>query len=127
MLVYRASNILVSICGIPDLRIETWATRLSCRDRYLPAEALFSSKSHAAEAAAHHLAGHSASAHLLEHFCHLRVLAQELIYVLHAGAAAGCDAFAARTGDDFVIEPFFGGHGVDDGFEAHELLFIDAR
>ena len=58
---------------------------------------------HAGHAAAHHLPGQAAFAHLLEHFAHLRVLAEELVYVLHGGAGAGGDALAAGAGDDFVV------------------------
>ena len=79
---------------------------------------------HAAHAAAHHLLGQAAFAHLLEHLAHLRVLAEEHVDVLHAGAGAGGDALAARAGDDLVIAALVRGHGVDDGFEADELLFI---
>ena len=49
----------------------------------LPPEALFGAHAHAAQAAAHHFAGHAAFAHLLEHLGHLGVLAEELVYVLH--------------------------------------------
>ncbi len=40
------------------------------------------------------------------------------------GAAAGGDALAAGAGDDLVIAALLGGHRVDDGLQARELLFI---
>ena len=91
----------------------------------LSPEALFAAHAHGADAAAHHVAGQAAFAHLLEHLGHLGVLAEEIVYVLDLGAAAVGDALAAGAGDDFVVAALFGGHGVDDGFEARELLFVD--
>ncbi len=40
-------------------------------------------------------------------------------------AGAGGDALAPRTGDDLVVAALLWRHGVDDGFEAHELFLID--
>ena len=69
--------------------------------------------------------GEAAFAHLLKHFAHLGVLAEELVDVLHTGAGAGGDAFAARAGDDFVVASLEWRHGADDGLESDELLFVD--
>ena len=44
----------------------------------LPPEALFAAHAHGAQAAAHHVAGQAALAHLLEHLGHLGVLAEEI-------------------------------------------------
>ena len=43
-------------------------------------------------------------AHLLEHLSHLRVLAQQIVHFLHAGAGAAGDALAAAAVDDFVMQ-----------------------
>ena len=42
-------------------------------------------------------------AHLLEHFLHLRVLAQQIVDFLHTGAGAAGDAFAAAAVDGFMM------------------------
>ena len=67
----------------------------------------------------------AALSHRFEHFAHLHVLAQHLIYFLHAGSGATRDTLAAAAGDQFVIFSLGRGHGVDDGFNAGELFFVD--
>ena len=86
---------------------------------------MFAAQAHAGHAAAHHLCGHAAFAHLLEHLGHLGVLAEEVVDVLNLGAGAFGDALAAAAVDDLVVAALLVGHGVDDGFEARELLFVD--
>ena len=98
---------------------------LSVASQVLSSEALFLAHAHAAQAAAHHFCGHAAFAHLLEHFGHLGVLAEEIVYVGNLGAGAFGDALAAGAADDFVVAALLGGHRVDDGFKARELLFVD--
>src|ERR1700758_453613 len=89
-----------------------------------------SSAAHAATHAAHRaershqLALHPWLAHALEHLAHLRVLPQQLIYFLHAGAGAGSNALPARPRNDLVVVTFFLRHGVDDRLHARELLFV---
>ena len=61
----------------------------------------------------------------LHHFTRLRVLLQQIVHVLHAGAAALGDAAAARTVDEHVVAALFGSHGVDDGDHAPDLRFVD--
>src|SRR5579863_5820324 len=80
-----------------------------------------------AEAATHHLLHQAAFADLLEHLAHLGVLAEELVHILHRGAGACGYALAAAAGDDLVIAALLGGHGIDDGLDADELLFVDLR
>ena len=82
--------------------------------------------------AALHLAHHAllgfdaaAAAHGLEHLAHLGVLAEEVVDVLDGGAGAAGDALAAAAVDDLVVVALFGGHRVDDGFDAGELAFVD--
>src|ERR1017187_7795134 len=102
-----------------------WWRQVNTPMPVLSPEALFCAHTHGAHSAAHHFCGEAAFAHLLEHLGHLGVLAKELIYILHCCAAACGDAFAAGAGDDFVVAALLGSHGVDDGFKARELLFID--
>src|SRR5205807_8897623 len=61
---------------------------------------------------------------LLEHFAHLRVLAQQIIYLLYACARSARDALSAAAIDDFVVNTLMRGHRVDDRFHAVELPFI---
>ena len=44
---------------------------------------------------------------------------------MHCGAAAGGDALAAAAVDDGGVAALLVGHGVDDGFYAAELFFVD--
>jgi hypothetical protein len=80
---------------------------------------------HAAEHAHGAALEKSALAYTFEHLPHLRVLAQELIDLLHAGSGAGGDALAAAAGDDLMVVPLFLRHRVDDGFDPGELLLVD--
>ena len=52
-------------------------------------------------------------------------MAEELVYILDLRAGAGGDALAASAADDFVVAALLGGHRVDDGLQARELLLID--
>ena len=67
----------------------------------------------------------ASSADHFEHLSHLGVLAEEVVDVLDGGSGAAGDAFAAVAVDDLVVEALFLGHGVDDGFDAGELAFVD--
>ncbi len=67
----------------------------------------------------------SAGAHGLEHFAHLLVLAEEVVDLLDGGAGAEGDALAAAAVDDGRVAALLGGHRVDDGFNAAELLLVD--
>jgi len=67
----------------------------------------------------------SAAAHGFEHFGHLGVLAEEVVNLLHRGAASCGDAFAAAAVDEVGVLALFVGHRVDDGFNAGELAFVD--
>src|SRR6266404_3508975 len=64
-------------------------------------------------------------AHLLEHFFHLSVLTEQVVDFLHAGAGAAGNAFAAAAVDGLVMVAFVSGHGIDDGFDAVDLLFVN--
>lgn len=68
----------------------------------------------------------SAATHGFEHFGHLGVLFQEVVDVGDLDAGAEGDALAAAAVDDGGVAALLGGHGVDDGFYAGELLFVDA-
>src|SRR5713101_743802 len=68
--------------------------------------------------------GHGAV--LLHHGAHLHILLQDLVDVLHGGAAAFCDPFAALAVDDVVVLAFLIGHGVDDGFDLFQFAFVHA-
>ena len=67
----------------------------------------------------------SAAAYGLEHFGHLGVLAEEVVDLGDFDAGAEGDAFAAASVDDGRVLPLLSGHGVDDGFDAGELAFVD--
>src|SRR5262245_51990836 len=58
---------------------------------------------------------------LLHHLPELRILLQEPVHVLHAGAAAPRDALAAATVDDVRMAPLPRRHGRDDGVEAPDV------
>jgi hypothetical protein len=62
---------------------------------------------------------------LLHHAAHVRVLLQDLVHFLDGGAAAAGDSFAALAVDEAIIGAFGGGHGIDDGFDGGEALFVD--
>src|SRR5260370_23022379 len=64
-------------------------------------------------------------AHLLEHFFHLRVLPEQVINFLHAGAGAASNALSAAAVDGFVMVSFVSGHGIDDGVDAVFLFLVD--
>ena len=66
-----------------------------------------------------------AGAHGFEHFAHLGVLAEEVVDLLHGGSGAAGDALAAASVDDLVVASLAGGHGVDDGLDAVELLLVN--
>ncbi len=56
---------------------------------------------------------------------HLGVLAEEVVDLLDGGAGAGGDAFSAAAVDEVGVAALLVGHGVDDGFDAGELGFVD--
>ena len=89
----------------------------------LPPEAL--AAAHLAHEPLLHFGHATARAHALEHFAHLGVLAEEIVDLLDGGAGAEGDALAAAAVDDGGVAALLGGHGVDDGFNAAELLFVD--
>ncbi len=66
----------------------------------------------------------AAGAHGFEHFAHLGVLAEEVVDLGDLNACTQGDAFAAAAVDDGGVLALFGGHRVDDGFDAGELLFV---
>src|SRR5712692_4991601 len=76
-------------------------------------------------AQAFHLGAGGQGAVLLHHLAHLHVLLEDLVDLLHGGAAAFGDALAALAVDDVVVAAFLVGHGIDDGFEALELALVD--
>src|SRR5260370_38546131 len=67
--------------------------------------------------------GHGAV--LLHHGAHLQALLEDGVDVLNGGAAAFGDALAALAVDAVVVAALLVGHGVDDGFAARELAFVD--
>src|SRR5262245_1141657 len=69
---------------------------------------------HAAQASLHPL-------ELLHHLPGLRVLLQEPVHVLHAGAAAARDPLAAAAVDDVRMASLARCHGRDDGVEAPDV------
>jgi hypothetical protein len=66
----------------------------------------------------------TAAAHGFEHLSHLGVLAEEVVDLLDGGTGAAGDALAAASVDEFVVAALAGGHGVDDGLDAVELLLV---
>src|SRR5438067_1535059 len=70
------------------------------------------------------LAGEAGLTNLLKHFAHLRVLAQQIVYLLHACARAARDALSAAAIDDFMMNTLVHCHRVDDRFHTIELSFI---
>jgi hypothetical protein len=63
--------------------------------------------------------------HLLEHFSHLSVLAEQVVDFLHAGSRTAGNPFAAAAVDGFVMVAFVSGHGIDNGLDAIDLLFVN--
>jgi hypothetical protein len=66
----------------------------------------------------------AAGAHGFEHFAHLGVLFEEVVDVADLDAGAFGDALAALAVDEVGVQALLHGHGVDDGFDAGELLFV---
>src|SRR5262249_52368190 len=60
----------------------------------------------------------------LEHFTHLGILPEQLVYFLDAGSRAARDAFAPAAVDDLVVVAFVLGHGIDDGLDPHQFLLV---
>src|SRR5712692_534668 len=61
---------------------------------------------------------------LFHHLPELRVLLEQPVHVLHAGAAAARDALATRAADDLGMRPFPGRHRRDDRVEPVEVLLL---
>src|SRR6266581_9692986 len=68
-----------------------------------------------------------AAFHYLHHFLHLLELVEQAIDFLHRYARARGDAALARGLEDFRPHPLCGSHGVDDAFDAAQLLFVHLR
>src|SRR5215469_2832383 len=64
-------------------------------------------------------------AHVFKHLLHLSVLAEKIVNLLHRGAGAAGDAFAAAAVDDLVVVTLVHRHRVDDRFYAVDLIFVD--
>src|SRR5260370_2548853 len=64
-------------------------------------------------------------AHLLEHFFHLRVLPEQVVDFLHAGAGTAGDALAAATASGFLLGPVPSAPRINHGPDALPLFFID--
>ena len=64
-------------------------------------------------------------AHVSEHLFHLSVLAEQVVDFLNRRPRAAGDAFAPAPVDHFVMIPLVPRHGIDDGFHAIDLLFVD--
>ena len=79
---------------------------------------------HARQLHSGQLAAEAGFAHVLEHFAHLGVLAQELVHFLHAGSGAPRDALAPAAIDDLMMIALFRRHGINDGFHAGDLAFV---
>src|SRR5581483_11159191 len=58
------------------------------------------------------------------HFARLRILLEQRVDVLHAGAAAFGDTPPPRAVNDHVIIPLGRGHRIDDGHDAGDLFFV---
>src|SRR5882762_11483980 len=87
--------------------------------------AIFGSLLHSRKLHPCHSPGEAGLAHLLEHFFHLSVLAEQVVDFLHAGAGAAGNALAAAAVDGFVMVALVSGHGIDDGLDAVDLLFVN--
>src|SRR5882762_6122800 len=74
-----------------------------------------------------HHAREVAAFHHLHHFLHLLELIQEPIHFLHRHARARGDTPFARRLEDLRPHPLSGSHGVDDAFDAAQLLFVHLR
>src|SRR5216684_3743320 len=78
-------------------------------------------------AEAFHFAAGGHGAVLLHHGAHLQVLLEDGVDVLDGGATALGDALAAFAVNDVVVAALLVCPGVDDGFDARELAFVDFR
>src|ERR1700690_3774509 len=79
--------------GRTNASVATWLVLLQSAqicERLTAEESLHSGKLHP-----RHSPRKAGLAHLLEHFLHLRILAEQVVDFLHAGAGAAGDAFAA--------------------------------
>src|SRR5260221_171940 len=63
--------------------------------------------------------------HLLEHFSHLSVLAEQVVDFLHAGSRTAGNPFAAAAVDCFLMVAFVSGHWIDNGLDANYLPFVN--
>src|SRR5712692_2140891 len=63
-------------------------------------------------------------AELLDHPAHLHILLQDLVDILHGGAAAAGDAFAPLAVNEAVVVALGRGHGIDDGLDALQTPFV---
>ena len=59
----------------------------------------------------------------LHHFTRLRVLFQQIVYIVNRRAATFSDAAAAGPINNHVIPAFFGRHGIDDADNFIEIFF----
>src|SRR5215831_21250697 len=64
-------------------------------------------------------------AHLLEHLFHLRVLAEQIVDFLNAGAGSAGDALAPASIDDLMVIAFIARHRIDDGLYSVHLFLVD--
>src|SRR5882672_10634789 len=71
-----------------------------------------------------HHAREVAAFHHLHHFLHLLELIEQAIDLLHGNPRAGGDAPFTRSLEDLRPHPLRRGHGIDDAFDAAQLLFV---
>ena len=77
--------------------------------------------------AAFHVAHHPlkvAALHHLHHFLHLLELAEQLVHGLDRHPGPGGNAALARSLDELRFAALLRGHGIDDAFDAAELLVV---
>src|ERR1700722_383311 len=80
---------------------------------------------HSGELHARHSPREAGFSHLLEHFFHLRILPEQIVDFLYAGAGAARDSFATTAVNRFVMIAFVSSHRVDDGLNAIDLFFVN--
>src|SRR5262245_37298140 len=68
---------------------------------------------------------HLALAHLLDHARHLLARLEQLVDLLHGGAAAARDALAPRAVDDVRQAPLLRRHREDDPLHPRQLALVD--
>ena len=64
------------------------------------------------------------TADLFHHFSGLNVLPQELIDLLYGGTASLSDPFSAASINNLMMGPLFGSHGINNGLNVQQFLFI---